>query len=63
MSFTPKHFEAIERAIAAEKTVLDSDRTVEYRFTDELLKARNEIRVSLTNVAGPRPCEVRLIKD
>ncbi|WP_419178675.1 MULTISPECIES: phage head-tail joining protein [Pseudomonas] len=43
--------------------MLYSDRTLEYRSTDELLKARNEIRMSLTNAAGPRPCEVRLIKD
>ncbi|NWE18044.1 phage head-tail joining protein [Pseudomonas sp. P7548] len=61
MSFTPKHLEVIERAIArGEKTVRYSDRTVEYRSIDELLKARDEIRMSLTNAAGPRPRVVRL---
>ena len=62
MSFTPKHLEAIERAIArGEKTVRYSDRTVEYRSIDELLKARDEIRTSLTNAAGPRSRVVRLM--
>ncbi|WP_397453774.1 phage head-tail joining protein [Pseudomonas lurida] len=61
MSFTPKHLEVIERAIArGEKTVRYSDRTVEYRSIDELLKARDEIRTSLTNAAGPRARVVRL---
>lgn len=61
MSFTPKHLEAIERAIArGEKTVRYSDRTVEYRSIDELLKARDEIRTSLTNATGPRSRVVRL---
>jgi hypothetical protein len=61
MSFTPKHLEAIERAIArGEKTVRYSDRTVEYRSIDELLKARDEIRTSLTNAAGSRSRVVRL---
>ncbi|NMZ19522.1 hypothetical protein HBO08_21140 [Pseudomonas rhodesiae] len=61
MSFTPKHLEAIERAIArGEKTVRYSDRTVEYRSIDELLKARDEIRTSLTNAAGLRSRVVRL---
>ncbi|NWE75122.1 phage head-tail joining protein [Pseudomonas yamanorum] len=61
MSFTPKHLEVIERAIArGEKTVRYSDRTVEYRSIDELLKARDEIRTSLTNAVGPRPRVVRL---
>lgn len=62
MSFTPKHLEAIERAIArGEKTVRYSDRTVEYRSIDELLKARDEIRTSLTNAAGLRSRVVRLM--
>jgi len=62
MSFTPKHLEAIERAIArGEKTVRYSDRTVEYRSIDELLKARDEIRTSLTNAAGPHSRVVRLM--
>ncbi|MCX9150577.1 phage head-tail joining protein [Pseudomonas sp. TB1-B1] len=61
MSFTPKHLEAIERAIArGEKTVRYSDRTVEYRSIDELLKARDEIRTSLSQAVGPRSRVVRL---
>lgn len=61
MSFTPKHLEAIERAIArGEKAARYSDRTVEYRSIDELLMARDEIRTSLTNAAGPRSRVVRL---
>ena len=61
MSFTPKHLDAIERAIArGEKTVRYSDRTVEYRSIDELLKARDEIRTSLSLAAGPRSRVVRL---
>ena len=62
MSFTPEHLEAIERAIArGEKTVRYSDRTVEYRSIDELLKARDEIRTSLSQAAGPRSRVVRLM--
>ncbi len=61
MSFTPKHLEAIERAIArGEKTVRYGDRTVEYRSIDELLKARDEIRTSLSQAVGPRSRVVRL---
>lgn len=61
MSFTLKHLEAIERAIArGEKTVRYSDRTVEYRSIDELLKARDEIRTSLSQAGGPRSRVVRL---
>lgn len=61
MSFTPKHLEVIERAIArGEKTVRYSDRTVEYRSIDELLKARDEIRTALLAAAGPRSRVVRL---
>jgi len=37
-----------------------TDRTVEYRSVDELLKARDEIRTSLVNSAGPRSRVVRL---
>jgi hypothetical protein len=33
---------------------------VEYRTVDELLKAREEIRTSLINAAGPRSRVVRL---
>ncbi|NWA25777.1 hypothetical protein HX866_12840 [Pseudomonas gingeri] len=61
MSFTQKHLDVIERAIArGEKTVRYADRTVEYRTVDELLRAREEIRTSLTNAAGPRSRVVRL---
>lgn len=61
MSFTQKHLDAVEAAIArGEKTVRYTDRTVEYRSVDELLKARDEIRTSLVNAAGPRARVVRL---
>jgi hypothetical protein len=61
MSFTQKHLEAVEAAIArGEKVVRYTDRTVEYRTVDELLKAREEIRSSLINAAGPRSRVVRL---
>lgn len=61
MSFTQKHLDAVETAIArGEKTVRYTDRTVEYRTVDELLKAREEIRSSLINAAGPRSRVVRL---
>lgn len=55
MSFTQKHLEAVETAIArGEKTVRYSDRTVEHRTVDELLKAREEIRTSLASNGKPR---------
>ena len=61
MSFTQTHLDAVEAAIArGEKTVRYTDRTVEYRTVDELLKAREEIRSSLINAAGPRSRVVRL---
>ncbi|MHC8298997.1 phage head-tail joining protein [Pseudomonas sp. ZS1P83] len=61
MSFTQKHLDAVEAAIArGEKTVRYNDRTVEYRTVDELLKAREEIRTSLMSAAGPRSRVVRL---
>ncbi|WP_350649050.1 hypothetical protein [Pseudomonas sp. HY13-MNA-CIBAN-0226] len=61
MSFTQKHLDAVEGAIArGEKTVRYGDRTVEYRSIDELLKARDEIRTSLINSAGLRARVVRL---
>lgn len=61
MSFTQKHLDAVEAAIArGEKTVRYTDRSVEYRTVDELLKAREEIRSSLINAAGPRSRVVRL---
>ncbi|UZE02148.1 phage head-tail joining protein [Pseudomonas mediterranea] len=61
MSFTQKHLDAVEAAIArGEKVVRYTDRTVEYRTVDELIKARDEIRASLVNSAGPRSRVVRL---
>jgi len=61
MSFTQKHLDAVEAAIArGEKVVRYTDRTVEYRTVDELLKAREEIRMSLISAAGPRSRVVRL---
>lgn len=61
MSFTQKHLDVVEAAIArGEKTVRYTDRTVEYRTVDELLKAREEIRTSLISAAGPRSRVVRL---
>lgn len=61
MSFTQKHLEAVEAAIArGEKTVRYTDRTVEYRTVDELLKAREEIRQSLLSSAAPRSRVIRL---
>ena len=56
MSFTQKHLDAVESAIArCEKTVPYADRTV-----DELLKARDQIRSSLIAGAGPRSRVIRL---
>jgi hypothetical protein len=61
MAYTQKHLDAVERAIArGEKVVRYTDRTVEYRSIDELLKARDVIRTSLTDAAGPRSRVVRL---
>lgn len=61
MAFTKKHLDAVEAAIArGEKTVRYTDRTVEYRTVDELLRAREEIRSSLANAAMPRSRVVRL---
>lgn len=61
MSFTQKHLDAVESAIArGEKTVRYADRTVEYRTVDELLKARDQIRSSLVADTGPRSRVIRL---
>lgn len=61
MAYTKAHLDAVERAIArGEKIVRYSDRTVEYRTVDELIKARDLIRTELTNVAGPRSRVVRV---
>ena len=61
MAYTQKHLDAVERAIArGEKVVRYTDRTVEYRSIDELPKARDVIRTSLTEAAGPRSRVVRI---
>lgn len=61
MSFTQKHLDAVESAIArGEKTVRYADRTVEYRTVDELLQARDRIRSSLIAASGPRSRVIRL---
>lgn len=61
MAYTKAHLDAVERAIArGEKIVRYSDRTVEYRTVDELIKARDLIRTELTNAAGPRSGVVRV---
>ena len=61
MSFTQKHLDAVEAAIArGEKTLSYTDRTVEYRTVDELLKARDQIRSSLVAATGPRSRVIRL---
>jgi len=61
MAYTKAHLDAVERAIArGEKIVRYSDRTVEYRTVDELIKARDLIRTELTNAAGPRSRIVRV---
>ena len=61
MSFTPKHLDAVESAIArGEKTVRYADRTVEYRTVDELLQARGQILASMHAAAVPRAKTIRL---
>lgn len=61
MAYTKAHLDAVERAIArGEKIVRYSDRTVEYRTVDELIKARDLIRTELTNAAGLRSRVVRV---
>lgn len=48
MSFTESDLDAINRAIAkGERRVSFTDRTVEYRDVDELLRARNAIRAEI----------------
>ncbi|HDS1728174.1 phage head-tail joining protein [Pseudomonas putida] len=55
MAYTKAHLDVVERAIArGEKIVRYSDRTVEYRTVDELIKARDLIRAELVAAAGPR---------
>lgn len=61
MSFTPKHLEAVEAAIArGEKIVRYADRTVEYRDVSELLKAREEIRSALASSGSARSRVIRI---
>ncbi len=61
MAYTKADLATVERAIArGEKIVRYSDRTVEYRTVDELIKARDLIRTELTSAAGPRSRVVRI---
>jgi hypothetical protein len=61
MAYTPAQLAAVERAIArGERIVRYSDRTVEYRSVDELMKVRDQIRTELAQAAGPRSRAVRL---
>lgn len=61
MAYTKAHLDAVERAIArGEKIVRYTDRTVEYRSVDELMRARDLIRSELVQSAGPRSRVVRL---
>lgn len=61
MAYTKTDLATVERAIArGEKIVRYSDRTVEYRTVDELIKARDLIRTELTNAVGPRSRVVRV---
>ncbi|MBH3358793.1 phage head-tail joining protein [Pseudomonas guariconensis] len=61
MAYTPAQLAAVERAIArGERIVRYSDRTVEYRSVDELMKVRDQIRTELAQAAGPRSRVVRL---
>ena len=61
MAYTQAHLAAVEGAIArGERIVRYSDRTVEYRTVDELIKARDLIRTELMNAAGPRSRVVRV---
>ena len=61
MAYTQAHLAAVERAIArGERVVRYSDRTVEYRTVDELIKARDLIRIELVAAAGPRSRVTRI---
>lgn len=61
MAYTKADLATVERAIArGEKIVRYSDRTVEYRTVDELIKARDLIQSELVNAAGPRSRVTRL---
>ncbi|MFG0501310.1 phage head-tail joining protein [Pseudomonas putida] len=61
MAYTQAQLAAVERALArGERIVRYSDRTVEYRSVDELMKVRDQIRTELSQAAGPRSRAVRL---
>ncbi|NWL09016.1 phage head-tail joining protein [Pseudomonas hunanensis] len=61
MAYTQAHLAAVEGAIArGERIVRYSDRTVEYRTVDELIKARDLIRTELAQATGRRSRVVRL---
>ena len=56
MSWTITDLTAIETAIASsELRVKFSDREVQYRSMDELLKARDVIKESIASVGGTSP--------
>ncbi len=57
MAFTTTDLAAIDAAIASgELSIRAADgRTVTYRSTDELLKARDVIKADLAAAAKPRP--------
>ena len=61
MAYTQAHLAAVEGAIArGERIVRYSDRTVEYRTVDELIKARDLIRTELAQAGRRRSRVVRL---
>ncbi|MGY3296751.1 hypothetical protein ACVWY1_001172 [Pseudomonas sp. TE6288] len=61
MAYTKADLATVERAIArGEKIVRYSDRTVEYRTVDELIKARDLIQSELVKASGPRSRVVRV---
>lgn len=56
MAFTQDDLDAIDEAIATgESSVKFSDRTVTYRSTDDLLKARRVIAHQIRRQAGGKP--------
>lgn len=61
MAITQKDIDRIDRAIAkGERVVRFSDRSVEYRSVDELIKAKNEMLTELNKSGKRRSRVVRL---
>lgn len=59
MAFTQKDIDRLDRAIArGERVVRFTDRTVEYRSVDELIKARNAMLVELQPARRPRQARI-----